>query len=65
VNRTRGIAVLLSYWIATAVGFYFVSTPHNWFIALFGTFVVAFLASVVFAAMTVVIRLFGAGKNRS
>jgi hypothetical protein len=65
VNRTKGISVVLSYWIATAVGFYFVSTPHNWFIAIFGTFVVAFLASVVFFVTTVLIRLFGAGNNRS
>jgi hypothetical protein len=55
--------LMISYWIATGIGFYIVS-DHNWFDATFGVFAVAVAASVIALPLLVVVRLWG-DKNRT
>jgi len=62
-QRAKMLAVLLSYFVVTAVGFYFVSN-HNEFVAIFGTFAVGAAAGVVFVAISLAAGLLRAIKDR-
>jgi predicted RND superfamily exporter protein len=64
-RRARGLAVFISYFVATAVGFFVVSSPHSWFVAIFGTFAVGGVAGVAFVTISLGARLLRVIKGRS
>ena len=64
-QRARGWTFLLSYLFATAAGLFVVGYPHSLFVAIFGTFMVAAAASLVFFAISLCALLIRTIKGRS
>jgi hypothetical protein len=64
MNRVIGTLTVTTYFVATAAGFFIVSN-HNWFDAIFGTFVVGVVVGIVTFALVVGARLIRAITNRN